>query len=203
VFSALGSVGGAVALLALPAGAFRLVVPVLILASCVLVVFQPRLSARIAARRERRASANGGSREGKGTVSAGGPLLVEERDLSRPMTQHALGRAEVAAVGAGAGDAGGEQRPAGAHRPFPSRLPPFALARRSRRAAIRALSRGWEYDQDAGGQDQHRHDEPERTGRQRQQRHCPADRAERREHAEPDQPSALAGQLAAGSSRRR
>jgi uncharacterized protein len=53
IFSALGSVAGAVALLALPAGAFKLIVPVLILLSCALVLLQPRLSARIAARRDR------------------------------------------------------------------------------------------------------------------------------------------------------
>jgi uncharacterized membrane protein YfcA len=53
IFSALGSVAGAVALLALPAGAFKLIVPVLILLSCALVLLQPWLSARIAARRDR------------------------------------------------------------------------------------------------------------------------------------------------------
>ena len=52
IFSALGAVAGAAALLALPAGAFKLVVPVLILASCVLVLLQPKLSARLAARRQ-------------------------------------------------------------------------------------------------------------------------------------------------------
>jgi uncharacterized membrane protein YfcA len=53
IFSALGAAVGAAALLALPAGAFKLIVPVLILLSCALVLLQPRLSARIAARRER------------------------------------------------------------------------------------------------------------------------------------------------------
>jgi uncharacterized protein len=74
IFSALGAVAGAAALLALPAGAFKLVVPVLILASCVLVILQPRLSARISARRQRAAAqarslapAPGGT----GTVLAG------------------------------------------------------------------------------------------------------------------------------------
>jgi uncharacterized membrane protein YfcA len=52
IFSALGAAVGAAALLALPAGAFKLIVPVLILLSCALVLLQPRLSARIAARRE-------------------------------------------------------------------------------------------------------------------------------------------------------
>ena len=53
IFSALGAAAGAAALLALPAGAFKLIVPVLILASCVLVLVQPKLSARIAARHRR------------------------------------------------------------------------------------------------------------------------------------------------------
>ena len=57
IFSALGSVAGAAALLALPAGAFKLIVPVLILLSCALVILQPRLSARITARRQKQAAA--------------------------------------------------------------------------------------------------------------------------------------------------
>jgi uncharacterized protein len=69
IFSALGSVAGAIMLLALPAGAFKLIVPVLILISCVLVLLQPRLSARIAARRERNGQ-SGANRE------RGGPLLA-------------------------------------------------------------------------------------------------------------------------------
>jgi uncharacterized membrane protein YfcA len=47
-----GSVAGAVALLSLPASAFRLIVPVLILIACVLVLVQPRLSAWVSARRD-------------------------------------------------------------------------------------------------------------------------------------------------------
>lgn len=47
-----GSLTGAVALLALPAGVFKLVVPVLILVGCVLVLIQPRLSAWVARRSE-------------------------------------------------------------------------------------------------------------------------------------------------------
>jgi uncharacterized protein len=80
IFSALGSVAGAAALLALPAGAFKLIVPALILVSCVLVLLQPRLSARIAARREREreqqdasAGAGGGSRD---RATRGGPVLA-------------------------------------------------------------------------------------------------------------------------------
>lgn len=90
IFSALGSVAGAAALLALPAGAFKLVVPVLILASCVLVLVQPRLSARITARRERIAqrekeaaagqavSQDGSARRelGRDRSDRGGPVLA-------------------------------------------------------------------------------------------------------------------------------
>jgi len=47
-----GALGGAIALLSLPASAFRLIVPVLILIACVLVVVQPWLSAWISARRD-------------------------------------------------------------------------------------------------------------------------------------------------------
>jgi uncharacterized membrane protein YfcA len=47
-----GALGGAIALLSLPASAFRLIVPVLILVACALVVVQPRLSAWISARRD-------------------------------------------------------------------------------------------------------------------------------------------------------
>ena len=67
IFSALGSVAGAAALLALPATAFKLIVPVLILASCVLVLVQPKLSARIAARRQRADQGDHNTR--------GGPIL--------------------------------------------------------------------------------------------------------------------------------
>jgi uncharacterized membrane protein YfcA len=50
-----GSLTGAVALLALPADVFKLVVPVLIIAGCVLVLMQPKLSAAIATSDRRRA----------------------------------------------------------------------------------------------------------------------------------------------------
>lgn len=45
-----GAVAGAVALLALPAGVFKLAVPALIIAGCLLVLIQPKLSAWVAAR---------------------------------------------------------------------------------------------------------------------------------------------------------
>jgi len=50
-----GALAGAVALLSLPASAFRLIVPVLILIACALVVAQPWLSVWISARRDQRA----------------------------------------------------------------------------------------------------------------------------------------------------
>ncbi len=54
-----GSLAGAVALLALPAGVFKLVVPVLILAGCVLVLVQPKLSAWVGRRSGDRSDRDG------------------------------------------------------------------------------------------------------------------------------------------------
>jgi uncharacterized membrane protein YfcA len=54
LMSLAGSVAGAILLLSLPASAFKLIVPVLILIACVLVIVQPRLSAWVASRREAR-----------------------------------------------------------------------------------------------------------------------------------------------------
>ena len=51
VMSVLGALTGAALLLALPSSAFKAIVPAFIAAALVLVVFQPRLSAAIAARR--------------------------------------------------------------------------------------------------------------------------------------------------------
>lgn len=52
--SLVGGVGGAVLLLALPAAAFDAIVPVLILLGCVLVILQPIISRKVAARAESR-----------------------------------------------------------------------------------------------------------------------------------------------------
>jgi uncharacterized membrane protein YfcA len=52
--SVLGGVTGAVLLLVLPAVAFQAIVPVLIALGCLLVVFQPMISRRVAARAETR-----------------------------------------------------------------------------------------------------------------------------------------------------
>ena len=49
--SFLGAITGAVLLLVLPAGAFKAIVPILILLALVLVIVQPRLAKRLAARR--------------------------------------------------------------------------------------------------------------------------------------------------------
>ena len=59
IASLAGSVGGACALLALPPGVFKVVVPALIIVACVLVVLQPRLSAWVAARGKERAEHGG------------------------------------------------------------------------------------------------------------------------------------------------
>lgn len=63
VASGAGALAGAAAILVLPAGVFRLVVPVLIVLACAAVLVQPALSARIAAR-------------GKEPGPRGGPLLL-------------------------------------------------------------------------------------------------------------------------------
>ena len=76
IFSALGSVAGAAALLALPAGAFKLIVPALILLSCALVLLQPKLSARIAARRERERQDAGAEDGSPDRAARGGPVLA-------------------------------------------------------------------------------------------------------------------------------
>jgi hypothetical protein len=49
--SAIGAVAGALLLLKLPAGTFKVIVPVLILIACVLVIVQPRLNGWLAERR--------------------------------------------------------------------------------------------------------------------------------------------------------
>jgi uncharacterized protein len=54
VVAAVGSAGGAAALLSLPSASFQVIVPVLILTACALVLVQPWLSARIIASRARR-----------------------------------------------------------------------------------------------------------------------------------------------------
>jgi uncharacterized protein len=69
-FAIAGSVGGAAALLTLPPGSFKLIVPVLILSACVLVLIQPWLSARIVARRNRLAKQTGAAQTGAARTGA-------------------------------------------------------------------------------------------------------------------------------------
>jgi uncharacterized protein len=63
IASCAGGLAGAAALLALPAGVFKLVVPALIISACVLVLVQPKLSAWVASRDQ-------------GRAEHGGPLLL-------------------------------------------------------------------------------------------------------------------------------
>jgi uncharacterized membrane protein YfcA len=73
VIAAAGSVAGAAALLSLPSSSFKIIVPVLILISCVLVLVQPWLSSRIIARRKRRAELDADrAQEKTGTVLGAG-----------------------------------------------------------------------------------------------------------------------------------
>jgi len=66
--AAAGSLTGAILLLSLPASAFTLIVPVLILIACVLVIIQPRLNSWMAARRE-------GREAGRSPVLGAGMLI--------------------------------------------------------------------------------------------------------------------------------
>jgi uncharacterized membrane protein YfcA len=75
VIAAAGAVAGAAALLSLPSASFKLIVPALILIACVLVIIQPWLSGRIAARRKQAAEQDGRpapDRESTGPVLAAG-----------------------------------------------------------------------------------------------------------------------------------
>jgi uncharacterized protein len=59
VFSVAGSVAGSAALLSLPSTSFQYIVSALILIACVLVFLQPRINARISARKRRQQQAAG------------------------------------------------------------------------------------------------------------------------------------------------
>jgi uncharacterized membrane protein YfcA len=69
--SLVGGVVGAVLLLVLPAEAFTTIVPVLIGIGCLLVLLQPTLSRRVAARRERLGEPVAGGRGGSPWLGAG------------------------------------------------------------------------------------------------------------------------------------
>ena len=62
----IGAIIGAVALLVLPPGAFKAIVPVFIVIALVLIVLQPRLNKAIAERREREAETGTGAGGGAG-----------------------------------------------------------------------------------------------------------------------------------------
>jgi len=67
-----GGLVGAILLLVLPAGAFKAIVPVLIVIALVMVIFQPRLSKWVAAREAARAGTTAEAPDG----GAGGPSAV-------------------------------------------------------------------------------------------------------------------------------
>jgi hypothetical protein len=68
--SVAGSAAGAILLLKLPAGTFKVIVPVLILIACALVILQPRLNGWLAARR-REGSPHGGPALWAGVCASG------------------------------------------------------------------------------------------------------------------------------------
>jgi uncharacterized protein len=73
VASSLGGIVGAVLLLALPPGAFELVVPPLLLLSGLLAAVQPRVARWVVARREAAAGSHEGSHESSGAGSTPAP----------------------------------------------------------------------------------------------------------------------------------
>jgi hypothetical protein len=75
VASVAGAAAGAVLLLSLPASAFTLIVPVLILASCALVIVQPRLNAWLKRRREASGEETSGEEARQADEHRTGPVL--------------------------------------------------------------------------------------------------------------------------------
>jgi uncharacterized membrane protein YfcA len=77
VFSVAGSLAGSAALLTLPSNSFQYIVSALILIACVLVFLQPRINARITARKQRREQAVGGqARSEQGEGERTNPVLA-------------------------------------------------------------------------------------------------------------------------------
>jgi uncharacterized membrane protein YfcA len=72
IAAVIGGLTGAILLLSLPASAFTLIVPALILIACVLVLIQPRMGARLAARRARAAGEDGDGGADRGGDGDGG-----------------------------------------------------------------------------------------------------------------------------------
>jgi uncharacterized protein len=94
VIAAAGSAVGAAALLSLPSSSFQVIVPALILTACALVLVQPWLSARIIARRARRAGPHG--RPDAPPVTGGrspGPSDQDRERLSPPLAAGVLASA--------------------------------------------------------------------------------------------------------------
>jgi uncharacterized protein len=84
VASVAGSAAGAVLLLSLPASAFTLIVPVLILASCALVIVQPRLNAWLKRRREAGGEETGGA-ETSGAEASGAVAGQADEQATGPV----------------------------------------------------------------------------------------------------------------------
>lgn len=76
VASLAGAAAGAAALLALPPGVFKLVVPALIIAGCLLVLIQPKLSAWVAGRRAPGSSSSTDRADRIGPVLIAGVFLT-------------------------------------------------------------------------------------------------------------------------------
>ncbi len=76
VAAVLGGLTGAILLLSLPASAFTLIVPALILIACVLVLIQPRMGGWLTARRARAAEREGGDGGQAGPADRVGPVLA-------------------------------------------------------------------------------------------------------------------------------
>jgi uncharacterized protein len=76
VASMAGSLAGAILLLSLPASAFTLIVPVLILLSCALVIAQPRLHAWLARRRAANGEGSAAGEQRPGPVLPAGIALA-------------------------------------------------------------------------------------------------------------------------------
>jgi hypothetical protein len=70
--SVCGGLLGAILLLVLPAGAFKAIVPALIGIALLMIIFQPRLARRMAARQVARAAAPAGERDPNGGAQANG-----------------------------------------------------------------------------------------------------------------------------------
>jgi uncharacterized protein len=108
VFSLIGSLAGAAALLTLPSSSFTVIVSALILIACVLVLLQPRLNAWITRRRERQERHEGQEGRDGQAGAAGEAGETAEGAEGRERTSPVLA-AGVAAAGAYGGYFGAAQ----------------------------------------------------------------------------------------------